>query len=88
VHLGLRVVGSSPFAAETGIEVVVAAGVPVVVAAGVPVVVAAGVPVVVAAGVPAQWHIATGIYEVGLGKAADNLVLVAETSVTGRFFGK
>jgi beta-glucosidase len=36
----------------------------------------------------ALWHITTGTYQVGLGKAADNLVLKAETSLTGRYFGK
>jgi beta-glucosidase len=36
----------------------------------------------------ALWHITTGTYQVGLGKAADNLVLKAETSLTGRYFGE
>ena len=36
----------------------------------------------------ALWNITTGTYQVGLGKAADNLVLKAETSLTGRYFGK
>ena len=36
----------------------------------------------------ALWHITTGTYQVGLGKADDNLVLKAETSLTGRYFGK
>jgi beta-glucosidase len=35
-----------------------------------------------------QWQIVTGTYHIGLGKAADNLVLTAETSLTGSLFDK
>ena len=36
----------------------------------------------------AQWHITTATYRVRLSKAADNLILKAETFLTVRYFGK
>jgi beta-glucosidase len=35
-----------------------------------------------------QWHIAEGNYRVGLGNAANDLVLMADTPLTGRLFGR
>jgi beta-glucosidase len=35
-----------------------------------------------------HWYITAGIYRVALGRAADNLVLMAETSLTESLFGK
>jgi beta-glucosidase len=34
-----------------------------------------------------QWHIAAGTYRIALGKAADEVVLTADTSMPERFFG-
>ena len=35
----------------------------------------------------AQWHIAQGSHQIAVGKAADNLVLTAEATLTERLFG-